>query len=86
LFKRFLGNLLVEKRNAAEPESRHLMQPRSTTLLLPPAVCAVLDPHIDSTGILPPNIVSSIVARIYADPTARGRLHIVAQGVMEAVP
>src|SRR5262245_56866543 len=54
------------------------MQPRSTNLLLPPAVYAVLD----ATGILPPNMVSAIAARIYADPAARDRLHNTAQGVL----
>ena len=59
------------------------MQPRSTSLLLPPAVCAVLDTRIDATGILPPNMISAIVARIYADTAARERLHTTAQGLMD---
>ena len=60
-----------------------MTQPLSTPLLLPPAVRTSLDARIDSTGILPPNMISSIVARIYSDPAARERLHNVAQGVMD---
>jgi hypothetical protein len=59
------------------------MQPRSIALLLPPAVRASLDARIDATGILPPNMVSAIVARIYSDPAARERLHERASGVMD---
>jgi hypothetical protein len=54
-----------------------------TNLLLPPAVCAVLDTRIDVTGVLPPNMISAIVARIYADPAARERLHTTAQGLLD---
>ena len=57
------------------------MQPRSIALLLPPAVCAVLGARIDATGFLPTSMVSSIVARIYADTAARERLHTTAQGL-----
>jgi hypothetical protein len=49
---------------------------------LPPAVCAVLGPRIDATGILPPNLVWGLVARIYADPITCERLHERAQGVL----
>jgi hypothetical protein len=59
------------------------MQSRSTRLLLPPAVCTVLDARIDSTGILPPNMVSAILERIYSDPIARERLHSIASGILE---
>ena len=59
------------------------MQSRLSTLLLPPSVCAVLDARVDATGILPPNMVSAIMARIYADPAARDRLHNTAQSIME---
>jgi hypothetical protein len=51
------------------------MQPHSVALLLPPAVRTALVPRIDATGILPPNMVSKIVARIYSDPAVRERLH-----------
>ena len=59
------------------------MPPRSIALLLPPAVCAVLESRIDATGILPPNLVSAIVERIYSDPAARERMHERASGVMD---
>jgi|SRR6516164_6835096 hypothetical protein len=59
------------------------MQSRLSTLLLPPAVRTSLDARIDSTGILPPNIVSAIVERICSNPIARERLHDIAQGVMD---
>ena len=59
------------------------MQPRSITLLLPPAVRASLDARIDATGILPPNMVSSMVARGYSAPAARERLQLIAQGLMD---
>jgi hypothetical protein len=59
------------------------MQPRSIALLLPPAVRAALDARIDATGILPPNMISSMVARIYSDPAARERLHVRALGAMD---
>jgi hypothetical protein len=59
------------------------MQRRTTSLLLPPTVCAALDARIDETGILPPNMVSSIVARVHADPAARERLHVSAQDLLE---
>src|SRR6516162_2058913 len=60
-----------------------MTQPLSTPLLLPPAVRTSLDPRIDATGILPPNMISSMVARIYSDPAARERLYSIAQGVMD---
>ena len=60
-----------------------MRQPLSTPLLLPPAVRTSLDARIDSTGILPPNMVSAIVARIYSDPATRERLHSIAQGIMD---
>src|SRR6516164_6773419 len=59
------------------------MRSRSTRLLLPRAVCAVLGARIDATGFLPTSMVSSIVARIYADTAARERLHTTAQGLMD---
>jgi len=59
------------------------MQPRSTALLLPPAVRASLDARIDSSGILPPNMVSGLLERIDSDPAARERLHLIAQVLMD---
>jgi hypothetical protein len=59
------------------------MQPRTTNLLLPPAVCAALQSRIDATGILPPNLVSAIVERIYSDPAGRERMHECASGLMD---
>ena len=43
----------------------------------------MLGTRIDATGFLPTNMVSSIVARIYADTAARERLHTAAQGLMD---
>ena len=58
------------------------MHPRSTSLLLPPAVCAVLNARIDATGILPPNMVSPIVARIWR-ATAPVALSVVAASLAQ---